>query len=57
MEALKWPLFPVRVCMSSLKRKLTYFHLGVGTRNYYRRLGYELDGPYMSKWLGFETNR
>ncbi|KAF8582313.1 histone acetyltransferase ELP3 [Ramaria rubella] len=24
---------------------------GVGTRDYYRRLGYELDGPYMSKWL------
>jgi elongator complex protein 3 len=24
---------------------------GVGTRNYYRKLGYELDGPYMSKWL------
>lgn len=22
---------------------------GVGTRNYYRKLGYELDGPYMSK--------
>lgn len=24
---------------------------GVGTRNYYRKLGYELDGPYMSKLL------
>ncbi|CAK8689325.1 unnamed protein product [Clavelina lepadiformis] len=24
---------------------------GVGTRNYYRKLGYELDGPYMSKDL------
>jgi elongator complex protein 3 len=24
---------------------------GVGTRYYYRRLGYELDGPYMSKLL------
>ncbi|XP_043476926.1 elongator complex protein 3 [Leptopilina heterotoma] len=24
---------------------------GVGTRNYYRKLGYELDGPYMSKSL------
>jgi len=24
---------------------------GVGTRNYYRKLGYELDGPYMSKNL------
>ena len=25
--------------------------VGVGTRDYYRRLGYELDGPYMSKSL------
>lgn len=25
---------------------------GVGTRDYYRKLGYELDGPYMSKKLG-----
>lgn len=24
---------------------------GVGTRNYYRKIGYELDGPYMSKSL------
>jgi elongator complex protein 3 len=24
---------------------------GVGTRNYYRKLGYELDGPYMSMRL------
>lgn len=24
---------------------------GVGTRNYYRKIGYELDGPYMSKML------
>jgi elongator complex protein 3 len=24
---------------------------GVGTRHYYRRLGYELDGPYMNKLL------
>ena len=27
------------------------FFAGVGTRNYYRKLGYELDGPYMSKNL------
>jgi len=26
-------------------------NLGVGTRHYYRKLGYELDGPYMSKYL------
>lgn len=24
---------------------------GVGTKNYYRKMGYELDGPYMSKSL------
>ncbi|ORZ34809.1 hypothetical protein BCR44DRAFT_115646 [Catenaria anguillulae PL171] len=24
---------------------------GVGTRDYYRKLGYELEGPYMVKWL------
>ena len=24
---------------------------GVGTRKYYRKLGYQLDGPYMSKIL------
>lgn len=24
---------------------------GVGTRDYYRKLGYQLDGPYMSKKL------
>lgn len=24
---------------------------GVGTRNYYRKIGYELEGPYMSKLL------
>ncbi|XP_041263070.1 elongator complex protein 3 [Onychostruthus taczanowskii] len=24
---------------------------GVGTRNYYRKIGYELEGPYMVKWL------
>jgi elongator complex protein 3 len=24
---------------------------GVGTRDYYRRLGYELEGPYMTKTL------
>lgn len=24
---------------------------GVGTRDYYRRLGYQLEGPYMTKML------
>jgi len=26
-------------------------YAGIGTRNYYRKIGYELDGPYMSKTL------
>lgn len=30
---------------------------GVGTRNYYRKIGYELDGPYMSKMLNFENEK
>jgi elongator complex protein 3 len=29
---------------------------GVGTRHYYRKLGYELDGPYMSKMLHRRTD-
>ena len=32
-------------------RLLTWLWIGVGTRDYYRKLGYELDGPYMSKSL------
>lgn len=24
---------------------------GVGTRNYYRKMNYQLDGPYMSKTI------
>jgi elongator complex protein 3 len=30
---------------------------GVGTRHYYRKLGYELEGPYMVKALGTPANR
>ena len=29
---------------------------GVGTRHYYRKLGYELEGPYMVKYLGHRMN-
>lgn len=28
---------------------------GVGTRNYYRKMGYSLDGPYMSKLISHEA--
>lgn len=30
---------------------------GVGTRDYYRKLGYELEGPYMSKVLRQEERK
>jgi elongator complex protein 3 len=30
---------------------------GVGTRHYYRKLGYELEGPYMVKYLGEPVSR
>lgn len=29
----------------------TFVFAGVGTRNYYRKIGYELEGPYMTKPL------
>jgi len=29
---------------------------GVGVRSYYERLGYELDGPYMSRMLSFDDD-
>jgi len=37
-------------CEEHGSQKITVIS-GVGTRNYYRKLGYELDGPYMSKDL------
>jgi elongator complex protein 3 len=38
-------------CKACHGRKLLMSSAGVGTRDYYRKLGYELDGPYMSKSL------
>uniref|UniRef100_A0A8C4X5V3 Elongator acetyltransferase complex subunit 3 n=1 Tax=Erpetoichthys calabaricus TaxID=27687 RepID=A0A8C4X5V3_ERPCA len=40
-------------CENMLFIILLYFSpfLGVGTRNYYRKIGYELEGPYMVKTL------
>lgn len=29
---------------------------GVGVRKYYAKLGYSLDGPYMSKILNYEDD-
>ena len=52
MGASNWRLYLVgssfgcdRIC------SLFVLLLGVGTRDYYRKLGYTLDGPYMSKSL------
>ena len=46
---------PCHAVMARLKKSFESLNLspltGVGTRDYYRRLGYELDGPYMSKML------
>jgi elongator complex protein 3 len=30
---------------------------GVGTRHYYRKMGYQLDGPYMSKMIWQESKQ
>ena len=35
----------------TMRDAITNVVAGVGTRDYYRKLGYELDGPYMSKSL------
>ena len=40
-------------CCSHLE--LMSILLGVGTRDYYRKLGYALDGPYMSKMLSSQN--
>lgn len=40
-----------RIARFEHKSKKLLVISGVGTRNYYRKLGFELDGPYMSKLL------
>ena len=37
------------VSQALLSSESVFVTAGVGTRNYYRKIGYELDGPYMSK--------
>ena len=32
-------------------RRVNGIEADPGTRHYYRKLGYELEGPYMTKWL------
>ena len=36
-----------------LAKNHPFLSTGVGTRNYYRKLGYELEGPYMVKGLAW----
>lgn len=49
--------FPARpwllqlVCRHTELNLLVILFTGVGTRNYYRKIGYELEGPYMVKRL------
>jgi elongator complex protein 3 len=40
-----------RIAIEEHESKKLLIIAGVGTRHYYRKLGYELDGPYMSKSL------
>ena len=59
MEVSSWRSFLVSKSAISAMFHMLCFILdlivniftGVGTRDYYRKLGYELDGPYMSKSL------
>nr|CAD7585763.1 unnamed protein product [Timema genevievae] len=39
------------VGIKEIHHKVRPYEARVGTRNYYRKMGYELDGPYMSKSL------
>lgn len=41
-----------KIAVSEHKSKKLTVISGVGTREYYQKFGFELDGPYMSKWLG-----
>lgn len=36
--------------------ELNFRNTGVGTRDYYRKMGYQLEGPYMVKWLKSEVS-
>lgn len=40
-----------RIALNEYKSEKIAVISGVGTRNYYRKLGYELEGPYMVKSL------
>lgn len=40
-----------RIAIEEHKTSKIVVIAGVGTRHYYRKLGYHLEGPYMVKWL------
>ncbi|AXV37044.1 MAG: tRNA uridine(34) 5-carboxymethylaminomethyl modification radical SAM/GNAT enzyme Elp3 [Methanobacterium sp. BRmetb2] len=40
-----------RISLESFDKKKILINSGIGVRNYYRKFGYELKGPYMSKSL------
>ena len=45
-------LFQTHLALSLVVfREYALLFAGVGTRNYYRKMGYELEGPYMTKSL------
>lgn len=63
LDPLSPPLldrFKPRLCLSASSYSRSVSPLGVGTRNYYRKMGYELEGPYMVKhlnWWWFEETQ
>ena len=44
------------LCLSLSLFRIVRCLTGVGTRHYYRKLGYELEGPYMVKTLVYERD-
>ena len=52
LSAQSFPSSSLSITWRDHRPHLTFFSLsGVGTRDYYRKLGYELEGPYMVKFL------
>lgn len=49
--SIKLAVISGRFSFAGVNTALLTSRVGVGTRDYYRKLGYKLDGPYMSKSL------
>lgn len=56
MGVVESPSFPVSYCVNRTSPSSAADNSGVGTRDYYRRLGYFLDGPYMVKDLLYDDD-